>query len=52
MQLIWNLSIAGMIEAQSRSASHGVPKVSIFTHCNKFTSRIVSKLLMGLTILN
>ena len=26
--------------------------VSTFTHCNKLTSRIVSKLLMGLTILN
>ena len=38
--------------AQSRSASHGVPKVSTFTHHNKLTSRIVSKLLMGLTTLN
>jgi len=38
--------------AQSRSYPHGVPKVSTFTHYNKLTSRIVSKLLMGLTILN
>jgi len=52
MQLIWNLSIKGMMGAQSRSYSHGVPKVSTFTHCNKLTSRIVSKLLMGLTTLN
>jgi len=41
-----------MIGAQSRSYLHGVPKVSTFTHCNKLTSRIVSKLLMGLTTLN
>jgi len=41
-----------MIRAQSRSYLHGVPKVSIFTHCNKLTSRIVSKPLMGLTTLN
>jgi len=52
MQLIWNLSIEGMMGAQSRSASHGVPKVSTFTHRNKLTSRIVSKLLMGLTTFN
>jgi len=38
--------------AQSRSFSHGVPKVSTFTHRNKLTSRIVSKLLMGFTTLN
>jgi len=41
-----------MMEAQSRSYPHGVPKVSTFTHCNKLTSRIVSKPLMGLTTLN
>ena len=41
-----------MMGAQSRSYLHGVPKVSTFTHCNKLTSRIVSKLLIGLTILN
>jgi len=41
-----------MIGAQSRSYPHGVPKVSTFTYRNKLTSRIVSKLLMGLTILN
>jgi len=52
MQLIWNLSIEGMMGAQSRSYPHSVPKVSTFTHCNKLTSRIVSKLLMGLTTLN
>ena len=52
MQFIWNLSIEGMMGAQSRSYPHGVPKVSTFTHCNKLTSRIVSKLLMGLTTLN
>jgi len=51
-QLIWNLSIEGMMGAQSRSYLHGVPKVSTFTHHNKLTSRIVSKLLMGLTTLN
>ena len=38
--------------AQSRSTLHDVPKVSIFTHHNKLTSRIVSKPLMGLTTLN
>jgi len=38
--------------AQSRFYLYGVPKVSIFTHRNKLTSRIVSKPLMGLTILN
>ena len=42
----------GMMGAQSRSYPHGVPKVSTFTHHNKLTSRIVSKPLMGLTILN
>jgi len=52
MQLIWNLSIEGIIGAQSRSYLHGVPKMSTFIHCNKLTSRIVSKLLMGLTTLN
>jgi len=31
---------------------YGVPKVSTFTHHNKLTSRIVSKLLIGLTTLN
>ena len=41
-----------MMGAQSRSYLHSVPKVSTFTHCNKLTSRIVSKLLIGLTILN
>ena len=40
------------MEAQSRSTLYGVLKVSTFTHCNKLTSRIVSKLLMGLIILN
>ena len=38
--------------AQSRSYSHGVPKMSTFTHHNKLTSRIVSKPLMDLTTLN
>jgi len=38
--------------AQSRSYLHSVPKVFTFTHRNKLTSRIVSKLLMGLTTLN
>jgi len=52
MQLIWNLNIEGMMGAQSRSYLHSVPKVSTFTHHNKLTSRIVSKLLMGLTTLN
>jgi len=41
-----------MIGAQSRSYPHSVPKVSTFTYCNKLTSRIVSKSLMGLTTLN
>ena len=41
-----------MIGAQSRSYLHAVPKMFTFTHYNKLTSRIVSKLLMGLTILN
>ena len=41
-----------MMGAQSRSSLHSVPKVSIFTHYNKLTSRIVSKPLMGLTTLN
>ena len=52
MQLIWNLSIEGMMGAQFRSYLYGVPKVSTFTHRNKLTSRIVSKPLMGLTTLN
>ena len=52
MQLIWNLSIEGMMGAQSRSYLHGIPKMSTFTHHNKLTSRIVSKLLIDLTILN
>jgi len=51
-QLIWNLSLEGMMGAQSRSNPHSVPKVSTFTHRSKLTSRIVSKLLMGLTTLN
>jgi len=51
-QLIWNLNIEGMMGAQSRSYPYGVPKVFTFTHHNKLTSRIVSKPLMGLTILN
>ena len=38
--------------SQSRSTLHGVPKVFTFTHHNKLTSRIVSKPLIGLTILN
>jgi len=38
--------------AQSRFYPHGIPKVSTFTHRNKLTNRIVSKPLMGLTILN
>ena len=41
-----------LLGTQSRFASHGIPKVSTFTHHNKLTSRIVSKLLMGLTTLN
>jgi len=41
-----------MIGAQSRSYPYGVPKMSTFTHRNKLTSRIVSKLLIGLTTLN
>ena len=41
-----------MMGAQSRSYPHSVPKISTFTHCNKLTSRIVSKLLMGLNTLN
>jgi len=40
------------LETQSRSALHNVPKVSTFIHCNKLTSRIVSKLLIGLITLN
>jgi len=51
-QLIWNLNIEGMMGAQSRSYPHGIPKVSTFTHCNKLTSRRVSKPLMGLTTLS
>jgi len=38
--------------AQSRFYLHSVPKMSTFTHHNKLTSRIVSKLLIGLTTLN
>jgi len=38
--------------AQSRSYLHDVPKVSTFTHYNKLTNRIVSKLLKGLITLN
>ena len=52
MQLIWNLSIEEMMGVQSRSYPHGIPKVSTFTYCNKLTSRIVSKPLLGLTTLN
>jgi len=52
MQLIWNLSIEGMMGAQSRLYPYDVPKVSTFTRHNKLTSRIVSKPLIGLTILN
>jgi len=52
MQLIWNLSIEEIMGAQSRSYPHDVPKISTFTHHNKLTSRIVSKLLIGLTTLN
>jgi len=52
MQLIWDLSIERMMGAQSRSYPHGVPKVFTFTPYNKLTSRIVSKLLIGLTTLN
>jgi len=52
MQLIWNLSIEGMMGAQSRSYPHDVPKVSTFIYRNKLTSRIVSKPLMDLTTLN
>jgi len=49
---VWNLNIEGMIGAQSRSYLYGVPKMSTFIYCNKLTSRIISKLLMGLTTLN
>ena len=38
--------------AQSRSYLHGVSKVSTFTHHNKLTIKVVSKLLLGLTTLN
>jgi len=41
-----------MMGAQSKSYLHGVPKVFTFIYHNKLTSRIVSKPLMGLTILN
>ena len=51
-QLIWNLSIEGIMGAQSRSYSYSVSKMSTFTHNNKLTSRIVSKLLIDLTTLN
>jgi len=40
------------LETQSRSASHSVPKISTFMYHNKLTSRIVSKPLIGFTILN
>jgi len=40
-----------MMGAQSRSYPHSVPKTT-FTHHNKLTSKIVSKLLIGLTTLN
>jgi len=40
------------VGTQSRSTSHSVSKMSAFTHCNKLTSRIVSKPLMDLTTLN
>jgi len=52
MQLIWNINIEEIIETQSRSYPHSVPKMSTFTHRNKLTSRIVSKPLIGLTTLN
>jgi len=51
-QLIWDLSIEGMMGAQFRSYLHGVPKMSTFIYHNKLTSRIVCKPLMGLTTLN
>jgi len=38
--------------AQSRSYPHGILKMSIFTHHNKLTSRIVNKPLIGFTTLN
>ena len=38
--------------AQSRSYPHSIPKMFTFTYHNKLTSRIVSKLLMGLITLN
>ena len=41
-----------MMGAQSRFYLHGVSKMSTFTYCNKLTSRIVSKPLIGLTTLN
>ena len=41
-----------MIGAQSRFYPYGIPKMSTFTHCNKLTSRIVSKPLIGLITLN
>jgi len=41
-----------MMGAQSRSYLHNVPKVSTFTHCNKLIIKVVSKLLIDLTILN
>jgi len=52
MQLIWNLSIEGIMGAQSRSYPYSVSKMSTFTHHNKLTSRIVSKPPIGLTTLN
>ena len=41
-----------MMGAQSRFYLHSVSKMSTFTYCNKLTSRIVSKPLIGLTTLN
>jgi len=41
-----------MMGARSRSYPHGISKVSTFIRRNKLTSRIVSKLLIGLTTLN
>ena len=52
MQLIWNLSLEEMMGTRSRSYPHGVPKMSTFTHRNKLTNRIVSKPLIGITMLN
>jgi len=54
-QLICNIKIDIMIscsKVQSRSTLHSVSEMSTFTYCNKLTSKIVSKPLMGLTTLN